>query len=199
MSRQRAMLLPLVAATLAAFPSVADAQGSSRFQVTVHAIFSGGQSSSFTAGQPLQVSFSDRRRRVRETRICWTPAPVGRTASCSLDSYGAPARAGQQRITVRLSNGTSISRTLRIGAAATTIASSASGQVTAVPVPVTCATPLLADANTSSPSLGTLASGQFVAAYYRAGSSLTQVWSYASQRAGFMSSSCVGQPTGATS
>jgi hypothetical protein len=148
---------------------------------------------------PVVFAFVVTVRRVRETRICWTPAPVGRTSSCSLDSFGAPARAGRQRITVRLSNGTSISRTLRIGAAATTIASSASGQVTAVPVPVTCATPLLADANTSSPSLGTLANGQFVAAYYRAGSSLTQVWSYASQRAGFMSSSCVGQPTGATS
>jgi hypothetical protein len=199
MSRQRAMMLPLLAAILAAFPSVADAQRSSRFQVTVHAIFSGGQTSSFTAGEPLQVTFSDRRRRVRETRICWTPAPVGRSSSCSLDSYGAPASAGRQRITVRLSNGTSISRTLQIGEAATTIASSASGQVTAVPVPVTCATPLLANANTSSPALGTLASGQFVAAYYRAGGNLTQVWSYASQRAGFMSSSCVGQPTGETS
>jgi hypothetical protein len=198
MPRNRALTLPLLAGVLAAFPAIADAQRPSRFTVTVHAIFSGGQGSGFTAGQPLQVSFSDRRHRVRETRICWTPAPVARPA-CSLDSMGAPAAAGTQRISVRLSNGTSISKTLRIGAAATTIASSASGRVTAVPVAVTCSTPLLADANASSPTLGTLASGQFVAAYYRAGSSLTQVWSYASQRAGFMSSSCVGQPTGATS
>jgi hypothetical protein len=70
MSRQRAMMLSLLAATLAAFPAVADAQRSSRFQVTVHAIFSGGQTSGFTAGEPLQVTFRDRRRRVRETRIC---------------------------------------------------------------------------------------------------------------------------------
>jgi hypothetical protein len=198
MSPTRTMILPLLAGALAAFPSVADAQRPSRFTITVHAIFSGGRSSSFTAGQPLQVSFSDRRHRVRETRICWTPAPVQRP-SCSLDNMGAPARAGTQRITVRLSNGTSISKTLRIGTAATTIASSASGRVTAVPVALTCSTPLLADASTSSPTLGTLPSGQFVAAYYRAANSLTQVWSYASQRAGFVSSSCVGPPTGATS
>jgi hypothetical protein len=198
MPRKRALTLPLLAGVLAAFPVVADAQRPSRFTVTVHAIFSGGQTSGFTAGQPLQVSFSDRRHRVRETRVCWTPAPVARP-SCSLDSFGAPAAAGTQRITVRLSNGTSISKTLRIGPAATSIASSTSGRVIAVPVAVTCPTPLLADASLSSPTLGTLATGQFVAAYYRAGSSLTQVWSYASQRAGFMSSSCVGQPTGATS
>jgi hypothetical protein len=197
MPRMRTMLLVLLAGTPAAVPATADAQGAPRFSVTVHAIFSGGQSSSFTAGQPLQVSFTDRRHRVRETRICWTPAPVQRPA-CSLDTMGAPAAAGAQRITVRLSNGTSITKTLRIGAAATTIASSASGRVTAVPVALTCATPLLADASTSAPSLGTLASGQFVAAYYRAGNSLVQVWSYASQRAGFVSSSCVGQPTGTT-
>jgi hypothetical protein len=198
MPRSRALILPLLAGALAAFPAVTQAQGSSRFQVTVHALFAGGQASGFTAGQPLQVSFSDRRHRVRETRVCWSPAPVARPA-CSLDSMGAPAAAGTQKITVRLSNGSSVSKTLTIGAGATTIASSASGRVTAVPVAVTCATPLLADASTSSPNLGTLANGQFVAAYYNAGSGLTQVWSYASQRAGFMSSSCVGQPTGKTS
>jgi hypothetical protein len=198
MSRTRTMTFALLVGMLAALPATASAQKASRFSVTVHAIFSGGQSSSFTAGQPLQVSFTDRRHRVRETRICWTPAPVARP-SCSLDSMGAPASSGSQRITVRLSNGSSISKTLQIKAAATTIASSPSGNVTAVPVALTCATPLLADASTSSPSLGTLANGQFVAAYYRASSSLTQVWSYASQRAGFVSSSCVGQPNGKTS
>ena len=198
MPRKRTAILALLAGTVAAFPATADAQQAPRFSVTVHAIFSGGQSSSFKAGQPLQVSFTDRRHRVRETRICWTPAPVQRP-SCSLDSMGAPAAAGSQRITVRLSNGTSISKTFQIGAAAETIASSSSGNVVAVPVALTCATPLLADASTSSPSLGTLPNGQFVAAYYQASSSLTQVWSYASQRAGFVSSSCVGQPNGETS
>jgi hypothetical protein len=191
------MIIPLLAGVLAVLPGVADAQKRPRFTVRVHAIFSGGQSSKFTAGQPLQVTFSDRRRRVRETRVCWTPAPVQRP-SCSLDNMGAPARAGTQRITVRLSNGTSISKTFRIRAARTVIASSASGRVTAVPVILTCSTPLLADANTSAPTFGSLPSGQFVAAYYRAANSLTQVWSYASQRAGFVASSCVGQPTGAT-
>ena len=197
MPRTRTMILPLVAALLAAFPAVAHAQRPSRFTVTVHALFSGGQTSSFTAGQPLQVSFSDRRRRVRETRICWTPAPVQRP-SCSLDSSAAPAAAGTQRITVRLSNGSSISKTLRIGAAAETIASSASGDVTAVPVALSCATPLLANSNASSPNFGTLPSGQFVAAYYETGT-FTQIWSYSSQRAGFVASSCVGQPNGQTS
>jgi hypothetical protein len=199
MSRTRTMTLALLVGMLAAVPANASAaQTASRFSVTVHAIFSGGQSSNFTAGQPLQVSFTDRRHRVRETRICWTPAPVGHPA-CSLDSMGAPASSGSQRITVRLSNGASVSKTLQIKAAATTIASSSSGNVTAVPVALTCATPLLADASSSSPSLGTLANGQFVAAFYRASSTLTQVWSYASQRAGFVSSSCVGQPNGQTS
>jgi hypothetical protein len=198
MPRTRAMILPLVAGAVAVFPGAADAQRSSRFTVTVHAIFSGGQTSGFTAGEPLQVSFSDRRHRVRETRICWSPAPVQRPA-CSLDTMGAPAASGTQRVTVRLSNGSSISKSVRVGAAATTIASSSSGNVTAVPVALTCATPLLADASPSSPSLGTLPNGQFVAAYYRAANSLTQVWSYASQRAGFASSSCIGQPNGKTS
>jgi hypothetical protein len=185
MPRTRAMILPLVAGAVAVFPGAADAQRSSRFTVTVHAIFSGGQTSGFTAGEPLQVSFSDRRHRVRETRICWSPAPVQRPA-CSLDTMGAPAASGTQRVTVRLSNGSSISKSVRVGAAA-------------VPVALTCATPLLADASPSSPSLGTLPNGQFVAAYYRAANSLTQVWSYASQRAGFASSSCIGQPNGKTS
>jgi hypothetical protein len=197
MPRKRTAILALLAGTVAAFPATADAQRAPRFSVTVHAIFSGGQSSNFTAGQPLQVSFTDRRHRVHETRICWTPAPV-QHPSCSLDTQNAPAAAGSQRVTVRLSNGTSISKTFQVGAAARTIASSASGNVTAVPVALTCATPLLANANTSSPSLGTLPNGQFVAAYYTT-STFTQVWSYASQRAGFVASSCVGQPNGQTS
>lgn len=185
---QRAVVVALGAAALLAAPGTAAAQTAT---VDVHALFSGGRTTGFTAGTPLAVQYSDPSGQTREQQVCWSPAPIDQPA-CTATGTGAPAQAGTQKITVQLTNGQSVSKTLTVGAAATQLAS---GTSNAPPVPytVSCATSLYATVSRSTTLLA-LAPGQQVAAYYQANSTTLQVYDYTTNTAGFAPSSCLSAP-----
>ncbi len=175
-------------ALLAAAPAAA-AQGSPT--ISVHAIFSGGKTSGFTAGTVLQVQYSDPSGQTREQQVCWSPAPIDQPA-CTPTGTGAPARAGTQTITVRLTNGRTVSTRFAVGPAATQLGN---GSSTSPPVPytVTCATELYGNLGQRSP-LHLLSPGEQVAAYYRANPTTLQVYDYSSNTAGFVASNCATGP-----
>jgi hypothetical protein len=172
-----------------ALPAAASAQAPS---ISVHALFSGGRTTNFTAGTPLEVQYNDPTGQTREKQVCWNPAPIDLPA-CTPTGTGAPAAAGTQRITVQLTNGQSVSTSFPVGAAATQLGS---GTTNAPPVPytVTCSDELYGNAGQTDP-LSLLSPGDRVAAYYQANSTTLQVYNYATNTAGFVASNCVTGPT----
>jgi hypothetical protein len=186
-SARRGLVAGLVAGLALAAPGVAAAQSAT---IDVHALFSGGRTTGFTAGTPLSVQYSDPSGKTREQQVCWSPAPIDQPA-CTPTGTGAPAQAGTQKVTVKLTNGSSVSKSFSVAAAATQLGS---GTSNAPPVPytVSCATSLYADASKST-TLHALAPGQQVAAYYASGSTL-QVYDYTTNVAGFAPSSCLTAP-----
>jgi hypothetical protein len=171
-----------------ALPAAASAQAPG---ISVHALFSGGRTTNFTAGTPLGVQYSDPSGQTREQQVCWSPAPID-LPSCTPTGTGAPAKAGTQKITVQLTNGQSVSTSIQVGAAATQLGN---GTSNAPPVPytVTCADELYANAGKSDP-ISLLSPGDQVAAYYKANSSTLQVYNYATNVAGFIASNCATGP-----
>jgi hypothetical protein len=100
--------------------------------VSLHAIFTGGQTRDIRAGQVLHVDVRDSGGQgVRS--ICWEPAPIGRPA-CGTARTGAPAAAGSQRVVVTLSDASTLTRTIRVGRPATRF-----GARTMVPARIVCA------------------------------------------------------------
>jgi hypothetical protein len=172
-----------------ALPAAASAQAPS---ISVHALFSGGRTTNFTAGTPLGVQYNDPTGQTREKQVCWNPAPIDLPA-CTPTGTGAPAAAGTQQITVQLTNGQSVSTSFPVGAAATQLGS---GTTNAPPVPytVTCSDELYGNAGQTDP-LSLLSPGDRVAAYYQANSTTLQVYNYATNTAGFVASNCVTGPT----
>jgi hypothetical protein len=179
----------LVAGIALAVPPAASAQAPGT--ISVHALFSGGRTTGFTAGTPLQIQYSDPTGQTREQQVCWTPAPID-LPSCTPTGTGAPAAAGTQQVTVQLTNGQSVSTTFSVGPAASQLGS---GTSNAPPVPytVTCATELYGNLNQSDP-LQLLSPGEHVAAYYQANSSTLQVYDFSSNQPGFMAASCAQGP-----
>jgi hypothetical protein len=189
-SRLRAAVAAALLAGMAlAMPPAAGAQGGT---ISVHALFSGGRTTGFTAGTPLQIQYNDPSGQTREQQVCWTPAPIEQP-SCTPTGTGAPAQAGTQQVTVQLTNGQSVSTSFSVGPAATTLGSGTSNSPP-VPYTVTCATELYGNLNQSNP-LHLLSPGERVAAYYQANSSTVQVYDYATNVPGFVASSCVKGPT----
>ncbi len=95
-------ILAAVVALMAAAPSL-----------SVHAIFSGGQTRDLRAGQVLFANVRDSGGQgVRS--VCWEPAPIGRPA-CGAARTGAPAAAGRQRVVVTLSDASTLTTTIRVG------------------------------------------------------------------------------------
>jgi hypothetical protein len=176
------------ASAVLAMPAAVPAQAPS---VSVHALFSGGRTTNFTAGTPLGVQYNDPSGQTREKQVCWNPAPIDQSA-CTPPDTGAPAQAGTQQITVQLTNGQSVSTSFPVGPAATQLGS---GTSNAPPVPytVTCSTELYGNLGQQDP-IHVLGPGQQVAAYYRANSSTLQVYDYTTNTAGFVASSCVTGP-----
>jgi hypothetical protein len=194
MSRLVRNRIPLLAAAvgacaLLAAPAAAPAQTAP--SVSVHALFSGGRTTNFTAGTPLGVQYNDPSGQTREKQVCWNPAPIEQPA-CTATGTGAPANAGTQQITVQLTNGQSVSTSFTVGPAATQLGP---GTTNAPPVPytVTCSTELYGDAGQQDP-LHLVIPGEQVAAYYVANSSTVQVYDYATNTAGFVASRCVTGP-----
>jgi hypothetical protein len=188
-SRSALLAVAVGACVLLAAPAAASAQTAPT--VDVHALFSGGRTTNFTAGTPLGIQYTDPSGKTREQQICWSPAPIGQSA-CTATGTGAPAQAGTQQITVRLTNGQSVSKSFKVGPAATQLGS---GTSNAPPVPytVTCSVELYANTGQQDPQT-VLTPGQQVAAYYRANSTTLQVYDYATNTAGFAASNCLTAP-----
>jgi hypothetical protein len=114
-------LLAAAVALLAAAPSL-----------SLHAIFSGGQTRDIRAGQVLYANVRDSGGQgIRE--ICWDPAPIGRPA-CGTARTGAPAAPGTQRVVVTLSDASTLTKTIRVLAPATRF-----GGARMVPAHIVCA------------------------------------------------------------
>jgi hypothetical protein len=85
--------------------------------VSLHAIFSGGQTDNIHAGQVLFAGV--RNSGGQDIRsICWDPAPIGRPA-CGTVRTAAPAAAGRQRVVITLSDASTLTKTIRVLAPAT--------------------------------------------------------------------------------
>lgn len=191
-ARRRAWATVSLALSAAALLSISEGAGAqAATTVDVHAIFSGGKTSGFTVGTVLQVQYNDPSGQTREKQVCWSPAPIDQPA-CTPTGTGAPANAGTQQITVQLTNGQSVNKTLDIGAAATTLGSGTSN-TPPVPYTVTCSTELYGDAGQQDP-VHLVSPGEQVAAYYKANSSTLQVYDYSTNTAGFVASNCVTGP-----
>ena len=187
--RCAAVLVTLAGSVALAMPAATSAQAPGA--ITVHALFSGGRTTGFTAGTPVQIQYSDPTGQTREEQVCWTPAPID-LPSCTPTGTGAPAAAGTQRVTVQLTNGQSVTTTFAVGPAATQLGA---GTSNAPPVPytVTCSTELYGNLGQSDP-LQLLSPGEQVAAYYQANSSTLQVYDYSTNQPGFVASSCARAP-----
>jgi hypothetical protein len=108
---------PLAACALALPADAAPAPTGATPSLSVHAIFSGGQTTGVRAGQVLiAIVRNGGGQGVRQ--ICWDPAPIGRPA-CGTATTGAPAQAGTQRVTVTLSDASTLTRTITVRGPAT--------------------------------------------------------------------------------
>lgn len=186
MTRSRIILSLLAAALLAPAAALASTPAG----LDAHTIFGGGHGGERHAGAPILVSYHH--GSVHSTEVCWTPAPVDRPA-CSPSKFGVPARAGTQKLKLTLSDGTTLSTSLKIRAAVARIPGLSGGP--AQPMQVTCATTLYGNGYDGylRDSKGVVAAGGHVAAYYRVPKHprIVQVWDDASNRAGFVRDTCL--------
>jgi hypothetical protein len=170
-------LLPAVAVLAAAAPSV-----------SLHAIFTGGQTRDIRAGQVLHVGVRDSGGQgVRS--ICWEPAPIGRPA-CGAARTGAPAAAGTQRVVVTLSDASTLTGTISVGRPATRF-----GGRTMVPARVTCANAGLYGnydrrRRRSIDLIERMPRGTRVGVLNRIAPGKVFMWDYATARGGFASERC---------
>jgi hypothetical protein len=125
--RTAAVATVLIAAALGAAGASAQTRGRG---LRVHAIFSGGQTSNFHAGQVLIVDLP--RTSGRIAQVCWSPAPIARPA-CSPSRLAAP-QPGPNTITATLADGPTLTRTFTAHRPATRV-----GGRLAVPATVRCA------------------------------------------------------------
>ena len=100
--------------------------------LSLHAIFSGGQSDHIHAGQVLFAQVRDSGGQGVQS-ICWDPAPIGRPA-CGTAKTGAPAQAGPQKVVVTLSDQSTLTKTIDVLPPATRF-----GGSRMVPATITCA------------------------------------------------------------
>ena len=193
--RSRRLALVAAGAVLALLASLAMLAGTARAdgvgsnpQIQWHAAFSSGQSTGLTAGTPIVLSYVNLAANTSVRQFCWSPAPIDRPA-CGTSNLGAPAKAGVQTITATLANGQSVSTHLQVLQAATQLQN---GATYAPPVlyTSTCSIALSGDASLSE-VVGMLTTGQQVAGYYQPRPSVTQVYDYSTNTAGFMPTECL--------
>jgi hypothetical protein len=176
-------------ACLAMFAGSARADGvGSNPAIQWHAAFSSGQSTGLTAGTPIVLSYNNPAANTSVRQFCWSPAPIDRPA-CGTSNTGAPAQSGVQTITATLANGQSVSTQLQVSEAATQLQN---GATYAPPVlyTATCSIALSGDANLSQ-VVGMITSGQQLAGYYQPRPSVTQVYDYSTNTAGFIPTVCL--------
>ena len=188
--KSRTSTLALVACLVvgaAISPTVAAAQTPSP-SMRVHAIFTGGRSTSFHAGEVLQVDVRNAGGR-KLTQVCFSPAPISRPA-CSGSGVAAPSQAGTTTISATLSDGTTLTRAFTIHAAATKV-----GGPRAVPATIRCTDMRLFGNydrrhHRSIGVRGTLHAGDRVALFNRIAPGKIFMWDYATNLGGFGTESC---------
>jgi hypothetical protein len=182
----RAVVGALIAGA-AVSPAVASAQSQSP-SLRIHAIFAGGRSSSFHAGEVLFADVSNAGAR-KVTQVCFTPAPIARPA-CGTVTTAAPSQAGPTTVSVTLDDGTKLSRTFTAHAPATKV-----GGPRAVPARITCRDMTLFGnydqrRHRSRDPRATIHRGEPVALYNRIAPGKIFMWDYATNRGGFASERC---------
>ena len=156
--------------------------------LSLHAIFSGGQTENIHAGQVLLAQVRNGGGQgVRS--ICWDPAPIGRPA-CATTPTGAPAQAGRQTVVVTLSDASTLTRTIDVLAPATRF-----GRTHMVPSTITCAKVGLYGnydrrRHRSLDLRETMISGTRVGVLNRIAPGKIFMWDYATAKAGFASERC---------
>jgi hypothetical protein len=184
-----AALSVALVASLATFAGSARADGvGSNPQIQWHAAFSSGQSTGLTVGTPIVLSYVNPAANTSVRQFCWSPAPIDRPA-CGTSNMGAPSKSGQTTITATLANGQTVTTQLQVAEAATQLQN---GATYAPPVlyTSTCSIALSGDASLSQ-SVGQLTTGQQVGGYYQPRPSVTQVFDYSTNTAGFMPTACL--------
>lgn len=192
----------LAATTLLAgtVPGAAHAQDG-RFTVNVHVEYDSGRTTDFRAGEIVMVSVKDAQAKASPTKICWSPAPIDRP-DCSPSNQGGLATNGTQKLTITMSDGSTVTKEFPVQQAAVQVQKNTAAATAPVPFRLTCASTLygqrLEDGTYAMP-MGVIAAGQQVAAYYDAGGGSYQVTSYAGFTPGFMSTKCLqGVSVGST-
>jgi hypothetical protein len=170
-------ILAAAAALAAAAPSV-----------SLHAIFSGGQTRNIHAGQVLFANVRDSGGQGIRS-ICWDPAPIGRPA-CGAAKTGAPAAAGTQRVVITLSDASTLTKTIRVLAPATRF-----GGSHMVPSHITCESARLYGnydrrRKRSIDLQETMVRGTRVGVLNRIAPGKIFMWDYATAKAGFASERC---------
>jgi hypothetical protein len=181
-------LVGALVACAAVVPAVASAQAQAP-ALRVHAIFTGGgERSTVHLGEVL---FTDVRNAggKKLTQVCFSPAPISRPA-CSASRVVAPSALGATTITATLSDGTKLTRTVSVIAAAKRV-----GGPRAVPATITCQDMTLFGnydqrRNKSRDPRGTINRGARVALYNRIGPGKIFMWDYATNLGGFGSERC---------
>ncbi len=174
-------------------PSAASAQTSGP-SLRLHAIFSGGQSTNFHAGQVLMADVRNSGGR-RVTQVCWSPAPIARPA-CSPSRLAGP-QPGPNTVTLTLDDGTTLTRTFTAHRPATRV-----GGRLAVPATIRCADVTLFGnydrrRGRSRDPQATLRRGARVALYNRIAPGKIFMWDYATNEGGFASERCATPGPGA--
>ncbi|HEX2105146.1 MAG TPA: hypothetical protein VHF51_15935 [Solirubrobacteraceae bacterium] len=187
-------------ATIAAVLSTAAALGATSASaqtpasgLRVHAIFSGGQTANFHAGQVLIADVP--RARGRITQVCWSPAPIARPA-CSRSRLAA-LQPGPNTVRVTLADGTTLTRTFTAHRPGTRV-----GGRFAVPATIRCGSVTLFGnydrrAGRSLAPLATFVRGARVALYNRIAPGKILMWDYATNKGGFASERCASPGLGA--
>jgi hypothetical protein len=184
----RLSLLPLAAAATLASAGLANAAATSP-QVKVHAIFGG---TGAHVGQVLDVRTSGHTTS-KVTEICWDPAPIARPA-CSPSVNGAPSAVGTTKLTLKLQDGTRLTKSIKVTAAYRH--RGGHGGSDAAPGHVTCAGLKLYGNVGANDLRATLASGARVAQYNQYKNHIFY-WEYATNKSGFGKPGCVADGLGA--
>jgi hypothetical protein len=156
--------------------------------LSLHAIFSGGQTENIHAGQALMAQVRNSGGQgVRS--ICWDPAPIGRPA-CGTAAIGAPAEAGSQKVVVTLSDASTLTKTIDVLPPATRF-----GGTRMVPAHITCAKVGLYGnydrrRHRSLDLQETMVRGTHVGVLNRIAPGKIFMWDYATGKAGFASERC---------
>jgi hypothetical protein len=170
-------LLAVAAALAAAAPTV-----------SLHAIFSGGQTDRIHAGQVLFAGVRNSGGQGIRS-ICWEPAPIARPA-CGTARTGAPAAAGSQRVVVTLSDASTLTKTIRILPPATRF-----GRTHMVPAHIACRSVGLYGnydrrRHRSLDLLERMPRGTRVGVLNRIAPGKIFMWDYATNKGGFATRAC---------